>query len=579
MSNIKDKYIVKETRETKISEFKNRKRLLEDLTREINSNYAKKLHSNLDNCYKDSIYNKNIKTIDNNGNKIVIIKTKKNIFKANGDFVTPERSRIYLDNNKYSLFWYSNKYMVYSLNSSIWGGINVLQVTSDIRLFDYFDEDNIKKLIAFIKETESNNSEKYIEIVRYITGYGLNIDEHKDLIRKMSGWDDIWTVDKVNTKHSLSYECDIDKNIGIRPVFYGVRYHYYLETVIMKNIYFKFLKKNNLDGFIKKSVYTPFADIDGIYHEEIILPGYTLLNKTIENKKHPLYWVNWNLDFKLPKNGLIMNSGLPSAYKNIYFSLAKFYLNNNKCEKNHYIKNNGTLSIFTYNVHSFVNINRDIQKKDNYFNINKLIKNVNADITLLQEVFIHPKLYNKYISKHKQRGRNIITSPNGLPSNKPPKLFIANISKMKMDAINKIDVTVYKYTRTCILSTIKDIKVAHVHLEVGYPTYRYLEGSTIYKNMEKINVDMRTEQLKEILEYDPDVIVGDFNFSYNDEESNFLNKRGYINSDDTSSTNPYNTRTDMCFYKKDKIAITNVRTIKCNYSDHNPVIYNVTKKI
>jgi len=576
MSGIKYKYIITDTPETKISEFQNRKELLKDLTKLINSDYVTKLHSKLDNCYNDSIYNNSIKTVDENGNKIVIIKNNSNIFKANGGFICPSRSRLYLNDNKQSLYWYSNKYMVYSLNASIWGGINVLRTTNELKLFDYFDKDNIEKLINFIKEYYPDNSDKYIENIKYITGYELTLANHKNLIKKKSGWVEIWTMDKINTKYSLSHECNIKKEADIMPVFYGVRYHYYLETVIMKDIYLNFLKKYNLDGFIKKSIYTAFADIDGIYHEEIILPGYTILNKTVENLKHPLYWINWNLPFNLPKTGLIMNSGLPTACGNIHFNQIKFYLENTKCEYVNTLKDKNILSILTYNVHSFININKDIYRKTNYFNIKKLVYGANTDIILLQEVFIHPNLHNKYIDDQKRKGYNIITSPNGLPR-KQNRLFIVNLTKHPIVNPKKFDMTVYKYVRTCIISVIKGIKIAHVHLEMGYPEYRYLKGSKVRNDMEKINIDMRLDQLNNILDNKPDVIVGDFNFSYNDPEADFLREKGYINSGSKKSTNPYGTRTDMCFVKIDKVKIVSTETIQCNYSDHNPVVYNITK--
>ena len=138
-----------------------------------------------------------------------------------------------------------------------------------------------------------------------------------------------------------------------------------------------------------------------------------------------------------------------------------------------------------------------------------------------------------------------------------------------------------KTIRNIILLYTEYGKIAFVHLEIGL---RCVYDNKLNMLIKKLNSEVRIIMLKKILLHNPDILIGDMNFTLNDLETKFLNKNKYYqqNTDEQNST-PYN-RVDHCFIKKrinnkdDKIKnkiMNNNTLLKCNYSDHLPMFQNL----
>jgi endonuclease/exonuclease/phosphatase family metal-dependent hydrolase len=260
--------------------------------------------------------------------------------------------------------------------------------------------------------------------------------------------------------------------------------------------------------------------------------------------------------------------------KNANNQIIKFYRNNTNCT----IDRIDGLSILTYNVHWWRNINAAIDIEQNFKNIINFIKSVSCSIIILQEIDTHTIKLGTTIDALKSAGyTDFLYAPNGRPIDRQQTMFIMICSKGKLNNKKILDLTVWKYTRNCLTAEYNGISIAAVHLEVGKNLFDPNLDKSIIAQYKKDNEEMRIKQLKQLL--NTDIIVGDFNFGLDAVESKWLRKEQQFGLvDDTVPTNPFNTRTDMVFIKLSTgIAATKSITVSCNYSDHLPVITIIKK--
>jgi exonuclease III len=259
------------------------------------------------------------------------------------------------------------------------------------------------------------------------------------------------------------------------------------------------------------------------------------------------------------------------SFKNANFQMMKFYFNN---KSNNVIKINKSTSLLSYNVHGFSNINNEINKETNLDNILKLIEKLSCDIVLLQEVT------NIETVVHKMKTFGYVDSiyaPNGAPLTKKQDTFIVFFSKNKLQKKAAIELDVWKYKRNMLCVAYNNMNIAGVQLEIGERFHHYDKENEIRKVIEEKNQRLRYTQLKSLL--NNDIILGDFNFTPTDPEAKTLRKtHNFGLADDMTPTNPFGTRTDMTFIKLDsKIVTTELHTIKCNFSDHLPIVTVIHK--
>lgn len=264
--------------------------------------------------------------------------------------------------------------------------------------------------------------------------------------------------------------------------------------------------------------------------------------------------------------------------------LIDFY-NSNEAEISTIVKKENNILICTYNVHGWININDDISVEDNFASIIKMFKKMNADILLLQEVcFNGIPISKKYIidSFIEIGFIDCYYTENGGCFNEKGKCDnIMVLSKKELVNVKKIILPKFRFKRNCITFEYDQIKIATLHLEIGDRFHHLRENTPVRIKIENKNNDQRIAQLEHILGLSSpsfDYIVGDFNFSSNTTEKEFIwmKDHNYQYYGGMENTTPYN-RTDMLFKRKDHILSNIIKhlDIKVNYSDHLPVLYEI----
>jgi len=81
--------------------------------------------------------------------------------------------------------------------------------------------------------------------------------------------------------------------------------------------------------------------------------------------------------------------------------------------------------------------------------------------------------------------------------------------------------------------------------------------------------------IDKILVYQSDIIIGDFNFTLNDEEAKYLQNKNYFSQNYKKQNSTPLNRTDHCFIKNKFIGKNTL--LKCNYSIHLPMLQNLVK--
>jgi endonuclease/exonuclease/phosphatase family metal-dependent hydrolase len=238
--------------------------------------------------------------------------------------------------------------------------------------------------------------------------------------------------------------------------------------------------------------------------------------------------------------------------------------------------NEDDILICSYNIRCFINLNPDIDTKDNVNNILSLLKVVNPHILILEE-FNDFQDRDNMISAFKKLGyTNMVIAKNGDEvEDTIITSYVVVLSKDKINNVSIIDLTVYNHWRQCIYFEYNNIKIIAVHLEIGERFHHLNINSKERNNIIDKNTKLRTKQLTTILKWNPDIIIGDFNFMPSDNEFTWLLNNGYSYHEDYNNTTPFN-RVDLAFVNDNcQYGINKVWTIKCNYSDHLPVVYSI----
>ena len=119
--------------------------------------------------------------------------------------------------------------------------------------------------------------------------------------------------------------------------------------------------------------------------------------------------------------------------------------------------------------------------------------------------------------------------------------------------INSICQVIFKNIRDIIILDVpsfdelqNNIRIAFIHLEPGIVKTINLED--VNKYIEELNTKVRIKMLDKILQHNPDVIIGTFNFTLTDPETKYLiSKKHYPQNNTSYST--INKRFDHCFIK------------------------------
>jgi hypothetical protein len=363
--------------------------------------------------------------------------------------------------------------------------------------------------------------------------------------------------------------------------------------IIMLDIYFfKYILPHlkNINVMIYKQIPTIFLIGGRYFCEEILIDGNTFLHDLEFDSNDQICWVNYHLKENYRNMHLYFTIGdyfnilyQNKKSKNEHFALFNFYKHN---KLNVYTKiNKEKKYIMSYNLHMFENISNDIQQSENMINILKFIKHYknNIDILFFQEFKLDKLLLEQFMTIINSFGYlYTYTTHNGGST-------LVCFTKIKCEAtiidttysLTKNDHTylekIYKYTgnkiidfnmpRNQILLHYHNMNICGVHLSIRAPL---LINDNEY--VTKLNNHIRITQLKKLITNKPDMIIGDFNFTIDDKEHEFLSNYYYnINMDNDKST-PYN-RVDHVYYHKN-INLDN-KLLICNYSDHLPIVQEI----
>lgn len=499
------------------------------------------------NCIKETI----------NGFKVCRFPKNKLIYKAMAGFISDKREKAFLTKNINNVFYFSNKYYVYSLAKDNFTGINVYKLKKDLIFLDYFEPSNLEIILNYAKKNKLDDL--YNNTIAY-TGYKISKENQSNKLKKKHpSWTDIWEFENPLLYPFTAIECAYSKIDDVNPttIFNGVLH---TDKKYLPDLISNLLMPNGIDGILRKQVKGTFQTY-GVTPEELIITGSAILSLKID-KTDPLYWENWNHS-SIHKD-FVMSSFLNGANKN--FKIMDFYFNN---INNKFYKIKSEFSIVSFNVHNFNSINGDINIVDNVINFIKMIKTLNSTVLILQEFSDNNKFLIEMNAIYPFHTKCI----NGSSANARYISYIFIFSKIPINNITIIDLSV-KVKRDVILCNVNGYNICAVHLDIGKRFHRLGDG-LIKDNIIKKNTELRIGQINKILKYKPDIIIGDFNFSIEDAEYKYISKtyKNVINV----KTNPYNT-TDMVFYKTKKIeSMFKTDVIKCNYSDHLPICISLKK--
>ena len=397
--------------------------------------------------------------------------------------------------------------------------------------------------------------------------------------------------------HSMMCACRLSKKLLELILEYATKHN---QLLFIEIIFNTLVAHNNL------TILNPieFQNIYAIYEWKSKYLEYGLLYHPIKDQeKHTKYRkiLEKRKDKKIMMDFKIIMYDKTFINENNKFKLFLYYLKNQLVIKN--IKKKYFMS---YNVNRFDNFITDIDK--NFFSVIDLIKQYSNNlkfVLLIECPFDKIDIITKKLKLLYNFNYNVNNSDNNtkllLLSNskyindiKSVSIFlssdelieitittITNLDKPLQTKYSKYYTENNNYNNITIFSKInKNIiilytnygSIACVHLEYGiYNKYNIEETEII----NKINSQIRIKMIDKILIYQPDIIIGDFNFTLDDEEAKYLESKNYFSQKYTKQKSTPLNRTDHCFIKNEFIGKNTM--LKCNYSIHLPMLQTLIK--
>lgn len=472
--------------------------------------------------------------------------------------------------------WFGEETIAFKYAKRYHGGINVYKPINNIKLLVYSNINNIRQIIKHYEK----NKPKLVFPLKIKTGVDISFIKQIEFYMKYNKYETIWLnrrqqisetsglLSQVIPGMSMWGRGKIDRDVGIALCQYCAI--------------------NGFDGYISYEAYTPFMPI---ISEEIVLCDY--FNVLKRDTTHPIDWIQWEkyLPIKLEKDFLMADS---FANRNNNFQIIKFWNDNrmdtqfdvdlrNKIKK---IKDPNTLSICTFNIHSFYSINFFDTVIDAFNKFIIMINNFSIDLVCVQEFATHADLTLVYMEKElKNIGYNLHFIPTVSET-----FGNAIISKFDIDIQNNLILPTEPRLRTVRKLTTFNIyheKFSKIifgltHLDIG-SRYTSRQGSILQefevKDIMVSNSILRKNQIEAIINSDPkpNIILGDLNSEPSDPEIKLLFESYYTNMSNITHTTPFDTIVDYIFYDDQvKKLLTLSSMIKYRYSDHLPII-NILK--
>ena len=424
-------------------------------------------------------------------------------------------------------FWVGAKSIAMSYTFINHGGLNVYKPDNELKLF-VLNKDNMKKIYD---KCESPEMQGFLKLVY---SCGITLMEHLEQYRLRNKFR-IDTVPIFNKHRTVREKCE--------------RFEYIHTTKPTRIIHTYLYDKYKFQGTFLPYYMTAYESYG--LNEEINLNikecPFIKLDET-----DPLYWKNWGITVP-PIKEFVLNE----SYNNRGGIALDWYykpVNTDIQEKEMY-----KIRILSYNVRNFASANVLDYKRKTFDNFMKLVEKINPNIIILQD--FDPEYYVHMPNKYKKQAPNGKAGSTLAVFTDHPSFF----EVIKFRGINE---------RDSIMINYKYIKILATNLEVGkdyWNGYHYFYRPSAFSKVYESNYKMREEQIKELLALTPDIVVGDMNFTPEDDEMKLFEAAEYSCEKELSTT-IYGAKMDFVFSNK-KIK---GREYVLDYykSDHKPLVYD-----
>jgi len=479
------------------------------------------------------------------------------IYKGTKYFYNPEEEKLFLKDSQFG--YYGDKYIAYFYARRYYGGLQVYKLNRDIKLFNITNDENIKLILKMIiKQFTLGKSDEiffdnttYKEFYKAIkVKYGVEINKYYQAynIAKYTNFDEMWLY--YPDQKDNYFLNDSDKSYT--GWYYGAGK---IDRVCAKGI--MLLIKDQFDGITGKSgFFSPYLSSTST---EVILWNQDEILKRRPNHKYDTMQFIKKLFF----NPFEINFNSIYANNNKNFKMIKFYLNHKlDLSKINISSKPNDIRIMSLNIHNFNSVNLNDTKVNILLTILDICNHLSIDICCLQEYYdnkfeIESSKYN-YIKSDKHYGLVVLYKKNHPIKNINHFLLSNDLS--------------YKQKRFGLMFELYDKKYITTHLDIGKRFYDRSSSMVYAKELYKImifNSQLRIKQLDKILKYEPDYIIGDFNFTLLDKEYTYLTKTKNYHTKLVDYTTPHNTQVDFIF-SKDPIKL--ISRLNFQYSDHLPIV-------
>lgn len=481
---------------------------------------------------KKSIYDKCHK-ITINGYNCVKLSKKYKLYKIYSGFITEAYHNMLIENNIYSNYIFYSKYQAYSLARLMFGGILSFKLNDDLILLDYFDSNNLEKIINKLKIVKHHDY--IINDIQNSTGYNVSKNDQIIYYNNRFKPTNIFLYNKIiYPKYNIIHKNIInDEKLSPFKLFpFDTPYLYIHEKLIFENILNDIPEIN---GLIKKQM-SSYISLSGVYDEEQIYIKSSFQKKYMKiDYDNNLTWNNWKIKYnnKIYENIIILlyfqNKMHGEFSNNKNFQILEFIIKNNKLNKyqikQHSLNNkllyldmfNGYNTSYMSNTYSYILKTISFIKK-----IIKLSKNLDIIYIIndkLNNKFNTDLLFNNLI---KYKYKYIISfNNNKLVSKIDIKHEIIDITIIDKIIINKKQLSYFNYPYYDIKKKLLNINTKDQSLLIYYLNNKiifinllnYIDYSiktlkkktikiinSIYDNIYKTKINM-------ILKYKSDIII------------------------------------------------------------------------
>jgi len=427
-------------------------------------------------------------------------------------------------------FWVGALRIAKNFANASFGGLMVYKITRPLKLL-VLSYENLEKIYD-----KAPKEIKTLLEIEYGVRVPLERQIHEILAHNPRWKDSLW----------LYNEHYIEKSDPYRFRFLGAGRDFPFHTWLYENYDF--------DGTFVPYYISPF----GTTHDEEVNLNHK--SQAFElDKTDPNYWENWGINLPDPK--LFM---LNEHYNNYNWRTIRWYNNSEKLS----IPKTEGIKLLSFNVKGFSSGNALHDNNKTFHQFLEFLDKISPDIVVVQEFersYLDklPKKYHKFSVPNGGGGLCVVV----LTINPAVFKFIEFKARMPRNSI------LVEYRG----HDGKTTKIIGTHLDIGerYASRFNMNGYGDFYRKFKSNVRLRSEQLKKLISYSPDIIIGDFNFNPENPELAVMTNAGYV-YDETGPSSIYGKKVDFAFYKPSAVAGTDY-LLDYYESDHKPLLFDFEK--